>query len=88
MSILGSTAELALVRQLQVGQGDFLPPGDPSRGAAVCVLGYTVKSELFGHEKALGRWIRIGDRRFRVVGVLAEKGQSLGVDMDDAVVIP
>lgn len=88
VSIVGSTAELAEVRQLQVGQGSFLPPGDPTRGAAVCVIGHTVKRELFGGASPLGHWLRIGDRRFRVIGVLAEKGQSLGLDMDDLVIVP
>jgi putative ABC transport system permease protein len=88
VSIVGSTAELAEVRQLRIGQGSFLPPGHPSRGAALCVIGYTVKQELFGGASPLGRWLRIGDRRFRVIGVLAEKGQSLGLDMDDLVIVP
>lgn len=88
VSVVGSTAELAEVRQLEVGQGRFLPPGDPTRGAAVCVIGHTVKRELFGGASPLGEWLRIGGRRFRVIGVLAEKGQSLGLDMDDLVIIP
>jgi putative ABC transport system permease protein len=54
----------------------------------VCVIGYTIKQELFGGASPLGRWLRIGDRRFRVIGVLAEKGQSLGLDMDDLVIVP
>jgi putative ABC transport system permease protein len=88
VTILGSTYELYKVRQLDLGQGTFLPPGDPSRGAAVCVIGYTVKKELFGNQRALGQWIRIGDRRFRVIGVLGDRGQSLGIDVNDLVIVP
>jgi putative ABC transport system permease protein len=86
--ILGSTSELYEVRHLSMGQGRFLPPGDPTRGEAVCVMGYKVKNELFGNQSPLGEWVRIGDRRFRVVGVLAKKGQSLGLDLGDVVIIP
>lgn len=88
VTVLGSTAALYSVRQLEMGQGRFLPAGDPDQAEPVCVLGYTVKTELFSGAPAIGQWIRIGDRRFRVIGVLAEKGQSLGTNMDDVVIIP
>ncbi|MFZ0612927.1 MAG: ABC transporter permease [Desulfobacterales bacterium] len=87
-TIMGSTAELADIRSLSMSQGRFLPAGNPSRGSAVCVLGSKVKSELFGNMSPLGQWVRIGGRRFRVIGVLAPKGQSLGMDMSDIALIP
>ena len=86
--ILGSTSELFEIRHLSMAQGRFLPVGDPTRGATVCVLGYRLKKELFGNQSALGKRVRIGDRRFRVIGVMAKKGQSMGLDMGDVVVIP
>jgi len=88
VSVLGSTAELFEIRHLSMAQGRFIPTGDPSRGLAMCVMGYKLKKELFGNQSALGEWVRIGDRRFRVIGVLAKKGQSLGLDMGDVVVVP
>jgi len=88
VSVLGSTAELFEIRHLSMAQGRFIPTGDPSRGLAVCVMGYKLKKELFGNQSALGEWVRIGDRRFRVIGVLAKKGQSLGLDMGYVVVVP
>ena len=88
VSVLGSTPELYPVRHLDVAQGQFLPPGDPERGAPYAVLGAKLRRELFGNQSALGEWIRIGDSRFRVIGILAEQGQSLGVDMGDVVIIP
>ncbi|MCP4125885.1 MAG: FtsX-like permease family protein [Gammaproteobacteria bacterium] len=88
VNILGSTFDLLPVRQLELGIGKFLPAGDPSRGAAVAVLGNKLKKELFGNNKALGQWIRISDRRFRVIGVLKARGQSLGTDMSDIAIIP
>ena len=86
--IMGSTPNIFEIRQLATAQGEFLPPGDPSKGAAVCVVGYKLRKELFGNTTPLGEWIRIGDRRFRIIGVLAKKGQSLGMDMGDVVIIP
>jgi putative ABC transport system permease protein len=88
VAILGSTAQLYEVRNLAMAQGRFLPAGDIMRPEAICVLGHTLKNELFGNDSPLGRLIRIGERRFRVVGVLAKKGQSLGTDISDVAIIP
>ncbi|MGD8970899.1 MAG: ABC transporter permease [Desulfobacterales bacterium] len=87
-TIMGSTAEMFDIRQLSMAQGRFLPAGNPSRGSAVCVLGYKIKRELFGNSSPLGEWVRIGGRRFRVIGVMTAKGQSLGLDMGDIAIIP
>ena len=87
VTILGSTTELFEIRDLSMAQGRFLSQGEVTRAEAVCTLGQKIKTELFGNASALGRFVRIGDRRFRVVGVLAKKGQSLGLDMSDVVVI-
>jgi len=86
--VLGTTAELLEVRRLEVGAGRFLTPGDPERGGAEVVLGVTVARELFGARNPLGQVVRIGDWRFRVVGVLAPRGSSLGFDFDDLVMVP
>ena len=88
VTIMGTTEALYGIRQLSMAQGRFLPPGNPSRGTAVCVLGYKIKNELFGNASPLGKWVRIGGRRFRVTGVLSPKGQSLGLDMGDLAIIP
>jgi len=85
---LGSTAAFFVVRQLQVGAGTVLSARAESEPLAVAVLGVKVKRELFGSSRALGRWVRVGDRRMRVIGVLEERGQSLGLDMRDMLVIP
>jgi len=86
--VLGSTAELLPIRNLVVAQGRFLPEGDIDRAEAFCVLGHKLKAELFGNDSPLGGFVRIGQRRFRVIGVLAKKGQSLGVDIGDVAIIP
>ncbi len=86
--VVGATADLATMRKLEVSQGSFLPRTDPSRGSAVCVLGSKLKVELFGNNNPLGQRVRIGDRRFRVIGVLSPMGVSLGDDIDETVTIP
>ncbi|HUW00386.1 MAG TPA: ABC transporter permease, partial [Gallionella sp.] len=86
--VLGSTSDLLEVRHMSMGIGKFLPPGDIHESASVCVLGNQMKRELFGNEQAVGQWVRLGDRRFRVIGVLAEQGESMGMRTDELVIIP
>jgi putative ABC transport system permease protein len=86
--ILGSTASMLDIRHWDMAQGQFLPEGDVDRGSPVAVLGTKVKQELFGGERAVGEWVRIGDRRFRVIGILASEGRSIGVDVEEVVIIP
>jgi putative ABC transport system permease protein len=52
------------------------------------VLGQTAARELFPGQEPVGRIVRVGDWRMRVVGVLAPRGQQLGVDMDDVAIVP
>ena len=87
-TIQGSTHELLELRKWKMAQGQFLPKADISRANSVCVIGTNIRNELFGAHAALGRWVRIGDRRFRVIGILADEGQSMGFDVKDAVIIP
>jgi putative ABC transport system permease protein len=86
--VLGTTAEFLAVRRLEIGSGEFLPGGDPTQGGSSIVLGSKVATELFPGENALGQVVRVGQWRFRVIGVLAPRGRSLGFDMDDVVMVP
>lgn len=87
-NIVGSTAALRRVRRLTVAQGRFLPQAEVNKTMSVCVIGQTIRQQLFANQPALGQWLRINDRRFRVIGVLASEGQSVGIDFDEIVIIP
>jgi putative ABC transport system permease protein len=54
----------------------------------VCVLGHTVARELFAGRPPVGEWLRIGDARCRVLGVLAEQGMAGGFNVDETLVMP
>ncbi|MFL0796913.1 MAG: ABC transporter permease [Cellvibrionaceae bacterium] len=86
--VLGSTPDIFPVRHLALAQGKPLPDSSFKKASPVCVLGSKLKWELFGHRNAVGQWVRIDSRRFRVTGVLAERGQSLGMDLRDMVIVP
>jgi putative ABC transport system permease protein len=76
------------VFKLQMATGTFLPDDPPRAARSFAVLGSKVKDELFGTGQVLGKRIRIGSERFRVIGSMESKGQMLGFDLDDAVWIP
>lgn len=86
--LLGSSAAMLEIRHMRIAQGRSLPPGPYDQTTPVCVLGERIRAELFGAENALGEWVRIGDRRFRVVGVLASQGQQMGFNTDETVAVP
>jgi len=88
VTIVGATPAYMEIRQLEVAAGQGLPETDPRQGARVCLIGRTVQRELFEGDNPLGKVVRVGEWRFRVVGVLARKGQTLGLDVDDIVIVP
>ena len=87
--LIGTTRGFFTVRAWNVAQGDFWTATAESVGEKVCVIGNTVRQNLFGSADPVGRVIRIGRHPFRVVGLLETKGQSpFGGDQDDAIVMP
>ncbi|MGZ4895974.1 MAG: ABC transporter permease [Candidatus Angelobacter sp.] len=86
--VVGTTAAWAIVRHMEPEEGTFLPVEDVNRATPVCVLGQKVRTEFFGNTAAIGEWIRLGDRKFRVVGVMGSRGQGLGMNTDEMVIVP
>jgi putative ABC transport system permease protein len=86
--VAGTTAQYIELRRMTLAQGRFLATTDWRRGAAEAVIGAKVRDEMFGSEPALGQLVRIGDRRCRIVGILAASGQGLGMNTDELVLVP
>ncbi len=87
-AVLGVGPRVPEVWRMRVEVGRFLPPDDYRSARAHAVLGAKVAHELFGAASPLGQRVRVGGTPYRVVGVMAEKGQFLGFDLDDAVYVP
>ena len=88
VTALGTTSVFLELRHLNLALGNNLSAGDFRRGSGDAIIGEKLKSALFDTRPALGEFIRIGDSRFRVVGVLAGRGDAMGMDLSDAVIIP
>ena len=86
VNVLGSTADLIPIRHMRLAQGRFTAGGGPN--PAEILLGATLARELFPAGDAMGQRVRLGDRRFRVAGVLAPQGESMGFNTDEIAIIP
>ena len=87
-TVIGTTESFPVIRNMQVDIGGFFSDEDVEARRRVCVIGRRVRNELFGGTNPLGEWVRIGETKFRVIGIMAPKGVSLGLDLDDLVFIP
>ena len=69
-------------------EGRFFTKSEIIHKAQVCLLGYETAEILFSHTSPIGKEIRIGDRKFTVVGVLSKRGEIFGQSRDNLVTIP
>jgi putative ABC transport system permease protein len=77
------------IKRWAVATGVPFTEEDVRRSADVCVIGDTVRQQLFGAEDPLGKVIRVSDVPCKVIGTLAPKGQSwFGQDQDDTIIMP
>lgn len=86
--IAGTRPEYFQINNWKLHSGRFLTDEDVRTGDAVCVIGQTVVTNLFGDEDPMGKKIRIGRAACEVVGILAAKGQAGMGDQDDTIVVP
>jgi putative ABC transport system permease protein len=76
------------MRNLTIDQGRFFGEDDVSGHRRYVVLGRVLAGELFADGNALGQTVKVADTEFRVIGLLARKGTSLGFDLDDLALVP
>jgi putative ABC transport system permease protein len=88
VNVGGTTASYREVRSLHLRSGRYLPADESRRGERVAVVGSKLQAELFLGENPIGRSLRLGPDRYRVIGVLTPRGVSLGMDLDEIVHIP
>jgi putative ABC transport system permease protein len=88
-SIIGSTDDYFAARDWKIVSGRGFTGAEDKSGKSVCILGETVRKELFGAQDPVGQRIRLTKISCEVIGVLESKGHStFGQDQDDYVVMP
>ena len=85
----GVSPEFFDIKRWTIDQGAAFSQDDVERAADVCVIGRTVRDQLFGVEDPVGKVIRVKDMPCKVVGTLFPKGLSVsGQDQDDTIILP
>lgn len=87
-TIFGASELITKIFDVGVEDGIFFSEDDIKNRADVVVIGSKVKEELFGQSRAVGEKIKIKDRNFKVIGVLAKKGQVSFFNFDEIAVVP
>ncbi len=88
VSIRGSSAEIIDIVDIEVGQGRFYSPEDDRHRRQVAFVGDFIREELFAGLDPIGREIRIGAKKFTVIGVAKKLGSTFGENRDNFVMIP
>ena len=88
-SVSGTTEQFLPLSNRRIKEGRGITASEVRIGAAVCVIGETVRSKLFGRQSPVGSRIRLQKLSCEVIGLLESKGQStMGSDQDDLVIVP
>lgn len=87
-SVEGTSEDYPEVRNVNTKTGRFFSAEEVTSRAKVALIGQTVVEELFAGKTPLGEKIMIKGQSFNIIGVLEEKGASMGQDSDDLILIP
>ena len=88
-TVIGTTADYFTLSNRRMQEGRIFAASEVRSGAAVCVIGETVRDKLFGRQSPIGSRIRLQKLSCEVIGLIKSKGQStMGQDQDDIVVVP
>ncbi|WP_423800559.1 ABC transporter permease [Neobacillus sp. SAB-20_R2A] len=88
VSVTGTNAAYSDVRDTKVKQGRFITDLDIEYRQKIAVIGSEAASTFFGAENPVGQYIQIEGTSFKVVGVLASKGSSMGQGGDNTIIVP
>jgi putative ABC transport system permease protein len=84
----GTTANYGVLTKLDIEAGRYFTAGEDRGGRRVAVIGWDVRDELFGPLDPIGREMIIGSQSYRVIGLVAQQGRTLGQSQDNQVWIP
>jgi len=88
VSVQGTDNNYFTVRNHHVAEGRLFEEAELRAGSAVCIIGQTLIDEMYLGENPLGSSLRVGRTACRVIGILEEKGESMGQDRDKTILMP
>src|ERR1051325_6323372 len=87
-TIVGTNEHFLTANAYTIGQGRNLAADDVDLARRVTVVGPDIQKKLFPNETPIGKWVKVNERPYQIVGVLASKGSAFGQTQDDLVLVP
>jgi len=87
-TLVGTNENFLIANAYTLGYGRNISSEDVDLGRSVTVVGHDIEAKLFPNQSPVGKTIKINDRPYQVIGVMAEKGSSFGGNQDDLVLVP
>ena len=87
-TVMGVLPAYAKIVNQGVQSGRYIIDADVDNRSAVCVIGPDLAEDLFGNTNVVGNTLHIDGRKFKIVGVLENKGTSMGGSSDDSLILP
>jgi putative ABC transport system permease protein len=88
LTLVGTNEWFLVANSYTLGYGRNLSPEDVEFGRNVAVVGRSIEQKLFPNQTPIGKTIKVAEKPYRIVGVLAEKGSSFGQTQDDMILVP
>jgi putative ABC transport system permease protein len=88
VDIVGTNEEYKDTQNVLPATGRFFTALDIHRNTKVCIIGHEIKEKLFKEKEPIGQRIKVGMGKYRVIGVLEERGQMFGHNQDNVVLLP
>jgi putative ABC transport system permease protein len=88
LTVVGTNEHFLVANSYTLGYGRNLSPEDVDLARAVTVVGARIQKRLFPNESPIGKTIKINERPYQIIGVLAEKGSSFGQSQDNMNLVP
>jgi putative ABC transport system permease protein len=88
IQVQGTTAGYGTLMNVDLASGRYFVEGEDASAQALAIIGWDVKEELFPQQDPIGHTVIVGGAPFRVIGLLAKQGRTLGQSRDATVIVP
>jgi putative ABC transport system permease protein len=88
LTLIGTNEHFLVANSYTLGYGRGISPEDVALARSVTVVGTDIQKKLFPNESPIGKTIKLNEKPYQIIGVMAEKGASFGQSQDRLVTVP
>jgi len=88
LTLVGTNENFLIANSYTLGYGRNISPEDVELARSVTVVGKRIEKRLFPNQSPIGKTIKINEKPYQIIGVLAEKGSNFGQSQDDLMLVP